>query len=410
MKICIATFGSDGDIQPYLALGKALKASGHEITFHTLDRYQPRVEQLGMRFHLMGKWNPTESSDLGRKMLATRNPAKHIELLYDTLLPHFLAAVPLAEEVVAESDLVVNHVITASIAAAAAKQKKPLVCGHLFPNVIPSPKLSPLGGEASGLKNWVLWGLLRRLLRRATDEKLNRVFAAAGAPSRRDLMLEGLHSSLLNLIAMSPRLLPKETGWPSHYHVTGYWFLEEPDYVPDAALERFLGAGEPPVLVTFGSMSGMDVDKQNRILLEGFALAKQRVIIQSGWAGFGEGQLPDEVHRVGFVPHSWLLTRVRGLIHHGGAGTTAAGLRAGIPQAIVWHLGDQSSWGKQVASLGVGVDPIWYGKLTPRWVAAAIRRLTEDAELAKNARGLGAGIRSENGTAEAVRLIESVGR
>ena len=86
MKICISTLGSDGDIQPYLALAKALSAAGHEILFHTMDHYRARVEKLGLRFHLMSEWDPLSAAELGRQMLATRNPAKHIQLLYDTLI------------------------------------------------------------------------------------------------------------------------------------------------------------------------------------------------------------------------------------------------------------------------------------------------------------------------------------
>ena len=283
-----------------------------------------------------------------------------------------------------------------------------MISGHLFHNVIPTSQQSPLGTPGHPLSNRMMWWLLGVMLRRYTDDTINRVFIESGLPPERDQQLKGLHSSLLNLIAISPRLLPKNTGWPAHYRTTGYWFLDEPEYTPEASLKDFLEAGEPPVLITFGSMTGMDVAQQNKTLLEGVIRSGKRAIFQAGWAGFGEGELPSQIHRVGVVPHSWLLPKVAGIMHHGGAGTTAASFRAGIPQGIVWHLGDQSSWGEQTKTLGVGLSPLWYKKLSAAWVEKAVRSFTEDRALQQKAKALGAEIRQEDGVADAVRAIEEV--
>jgi sterol 3beta-glucosyltransferase len=409
MKICVSTVGSDGDIQPYLALAKALSQRGHEILFHAADHYKARIEKHGLRFHLLSEWDPTAAAELGVKMLSTRNPLKHMQLLYDTLGPEFLKCLPRSQDAVSQVDLVINHVINTTVTVAAEAQKKPIISGHLFPNVIPSPKISPMGGAGNPILNRALWWLVSFGLRRTTDGTINKVFEAAGLPPGRDHLTHRLHSPLLNLIALSPRLLAKDHGLSDRYKITGYWYLDEPDYTPEPSLEKFLSEGEPPVLVTFGSMTGMDVDKQNQILLEGIKRSGKRAIFQSGWAGFGAGELPPQVLKIGVVPHSWLLPRVGGIIHHGGAGTTGASFRAGIPQGIVWHLGDQSSWGKQSESLGVGLPTIWYQKLSPEWVERAVNRLTGDQSLKQKAKQLGEEIRSERGLEEAVRLIEEVG-
>jgi sterol 3beta-glucosyltransferase len=408
MKICISTFGSTGDHQPYIALGLALQRAGHEVVFMAACHFHERIQKLGLQTYDYGPvWNQQKVDAISAAMIATTDPGRQIELMYEQSLPELLTAVPPSLALLAECDLLINHNVNVSAAAAAIKLGKPMMTGHLFPTLIETPQLSPLGGSLGSWPNRFLWFLVRQILRRKADPYIHQVFDNIGLPRQQDYLTRTLHSPLLNLVAISPALLPAETGWPSHYQTTGYWFLEEPSFRPDESLERFLSSGEPPVLVSFGSMSGFDVTKQTEALVEGARRAKVRMLLQAGWSGLGgSGELPENVYRIGVVPHSWLLPRVAAVMHHGGAGTTAAVLRAGVPQSVVWHLGDQSMWGKIVQAKGVGVAPIRHTKLTATWAEKTLQQLTQRTDLKQKAAAMGENIRAEDGLGNAVRAIE----
>ena len=167
------------------------------------------------------------------------------------------------------------------------------------------------------------------------------------------------------LYAYSPTLLPPP-DWPSRFHVTGAWFLDPPpDWQPPPDLVAFLEGGPPPVYVGFGSMTSADPDATLALVLDALSRAGQRGVLLHGWAGLGTGrELPDTVFALDDVPHSWLFPRMAALVHHGGAGTTVAGLRAGIPSVVTPLTADQPSWGRIVHRLGAGPRPIPFRRLT----------------------------------------------
>ena len=162
------------------------------------------------------------------------------------------------------------------------------------------------------------------------------------------------------LYGYSPAVIPPPADWGADVHVTGYWFLDPAeDWTPDAALADFLAAGPPPVYVGFGSMSSRNPEETANLILDALARAGQRGIIHAGWNGLQRSDLPGSVMMVDGVPFAWLFPRVAAVVHHGGAGTTSAGLRAGVPSVVVPFFGDQPYWGQRVADLGVGpgADP-----------------------------------------------------
>jgi sterol 3beta-glucosyltransferase len=147
---------------------------------------------------------------------------------------------------------------------------------------------------------------------------------------------------------------------------------------------------------------------QATVRLIGAALREtgQRAVIGSGWSGAAASDLPKNVLVVDHAPHDWLYERVAAVVHHGGAGTTAAGLRAGRPTLIIPHMSDQPFWGRRVHELGVGAKPIPRHRLTAETLAAGIRALVSDRAMAQQAAALGAQIRAEHGVENAVRWIE----
>jgi sterol 3beta-glucosyltransferase len=206
-------------------------------------------------------------------------------------------------------------------------------------------------------------------------------------------------------------VVPTPQDWHPATFATGYWFLDqESHWQPSAALVDFLNAGEPPVYVGFGSMPATDPQAKARLVIEALEKAGQRGILASGWGGLKADALPEHVLMIDQAPHDWLFPRVKAVVHHGGAGTTAAGLRAGKPAVICPYFGDQPFWGQRVYALGVGTEPIPQKKLTADNFASAIRTAVSDAEMQRRAAALGEKIRAENGVARAVSIIEETAR
>ncbi len=191
--------------------------------------------------------------------------------------------------------------------------------------------------------------------------------------------------------------------------MTGYWFLDpEEAWTPPADLAEFLQAGAPPIFIGFGSMSPRDPAAMMQVILQALARTQQRGIILSGWGGLHAADLPDAVYMLDSIPFSWLFPRVAAVVHHGGAGTTAAGLRAGVPSIIVPFFADQPFWGQRVADLGVGSQPIPRKQFTADRLAQAIEIAVTDQAMQQRAADLGAAIRSEDGIARAVEVIDQL--
>jgi sterol 3beta-glucosyltransferase len=168
-------------------------------------------------------------------------------------------------------------------------------------------------------------------------------------------------------------------------HVTGYWFPEDEEWQPPADLVRFLEGGSRPVFVGFGSMPVPDAEGTTVLVLEALRLSGQRGIVHAGWGGVGGSDLPEWAFRLEYAPYGWLFPRMAAVVHHGGSGTTAFGLRAGVPSLVVPFLFDQFYWGRRIAELGVGRAPVPFGKLTAEGLAAAIDEAVSDGGMRRRA-------------------------
>ena len=205
----------------------------------------------------------------------------------------------------------------------------------------------------------------------------------------------------------SPHVLSVPADWPDTATATGYWFLNhQADWQPPADLVDFLAAGPPPVYVGFGSISGRNPAKTTRIILEALAQTGQRGILATGWGGLKATDLPDSVFKLEAAPHDWLFPQMAAVVHHGGAGTTAAGLRAGVPSVVCPFFGDQPFWARRVAALGVGPAPVPYKKLSAKRLGQAIETAVADPQIRQRAVDLGRKIRAEDGVHKTVTLIE----
>ncbi len=207
------------------------------------------------------------------------------------------------------------------------------------------------------------------------------------------------------LYGFSPNVIPKPSDWGDHIEITGYYFLKDSAWQAPIGLTDFLEAGSPPIYLGFGSMNTRNPEQTTDIVLEALARTKQRGLIVTGWGGLRKSDLPESVFKIEYAPHEWLLPRTAAIVHHGGAGTTGASLRAGVPTIVVPFFYDQPFWGHRVAELGVGPKPIPRKLLSVERLAAAITTAVTDKEMQKRARILGKRIQAEDGVGHAVEFI-----
>jgi UDP:flavonoid glycosyltransferase YjiC (YdhE family) len=211
------------------------------------------------------------------------------------------------------------------------------------------------------------------------------------------------------LYGFSPSVLPAPADWGDEIHVTGYWFLDPDEaWLPPPALQDFLQAGPTPVYIGFGSMSSRKPEQTADLVIKALLKTNQRALLYSGWGALHKEDLPETIFMIDSTPHAWLFPRMAAVVHHGGAGTTAAGLRAGVPSIVIPFMVDQPFWGQRVQDLGVGPAPIPRSKLNADRLAAAIQEAVKNTGMRQRAAELGAKIRAEDGVATAVEIIQGM--
>lgn len=400
MKFIIPTIGTRGDVQPYIALALGLQGVGHTATLASHPVMRGLVASYGLPFASMGP-----DIDIGRETAAIRGRSPNWMLGFLRVMKFSFAMLEAAHAdllaLCPDVDLViVTHTAAGSIEA--DQLGLPTVSVTLMPQAIPVSDPNEAFLKRSAMK---IAGAGMGLV---MTRPLNQIRKRLGLPP---MGPAGITSSTLNLIPISPHVSPPDSRWEPRHHMTGYWFAPSPQgWTPPEDLAAFLAAGEPPVVVSLGAMalSGEDALEAAQITLQAVQEARVRAIIQGWDEPMKQLALPPTVFHAGPVPHDWLLERAGGIVHHGGFGTTAAGLRAGVPGLVIPHIIDQFIWGGKVAELGVGPQPISRPKLTAAKMAEALRQMASP-ELRAKAAGLGRAIRCEpDGVQEAIRLIELV--
>jgi sterol 3beta-glucosyltransferase len=409
MKILILTVGSRGDVQPYIALGAGLQAAGHAVTLATLAAFAPMAAERGLGFQpLRGEFLELLQTPEGKAALVGKgNPLallRQVTPMLRRILDDALAASAGAELLLYHPKALAGHSI-------AEKLGIPGILALPLPlysptAAFPSPILpvSNLGPTLNRLSHRVMVALATASVRGIVNRW--RKEALGLPPVRDELTLHG--RPLLRLYGYSPAVLPTPADWDEHSVATGYWFLDSPrGWEPPAALQAFLSAGPPPVYVGFGSMPTQDAARTTRMVLGALERAGQRGVLATGWGGLAAAELPPSVYLLDEAPHDWLFPHMAAVVHHGGAGTTAAGLRAGVPTVICPFFGDQPFWGRRVAAQGAGPRPIPQRRLTAEALGAAIQAAVGDTSMRARAEALGATIRAEDGVGQAVARIEA---
>jgi sterol 3beta-glucosyltransferase len=254
----------------------------------------------------------------------------------------------------------------------------------------------------------IMWTTSAATIKEFWKKEFGRAPDAFGNPFPRQVT-----PAMPTLVACSEAVFPRPADWPHGVYNTGYWFLdEEPGWQPPAELLRFLERGDPPVYVGFGSIGDPSAAEQTtRTVIEALQLAGQRGVLATGWSGMAQlDSLPEDIFILESAPHAWLFPRMAAVVHHGGAGTTAAGLRADVPAVVIPSGLDQFAWARRLHELGASAAPLPRKSLTAGGLAAAIRSALQ-REVVSAASALGEQIRSENGAAYAAQIIvETVNR
>lgn len=419
MKAFVVGHGTRGDVQPYVALGHALREAGHEVVLGAPAGSAPLVEPYGIPFALLpddmnsGMDDPKvrqaiESSFRGLrgKVTAMRQMARaKVELrkVYDAI-----AAVPAADV-----DVVV-HPVNSPIQHLAERLGVPAVAVGLQPGWVPSRSFqSPLVPfripRALNHASYRLNGLVLRALVGSGARWRAETLGLPRRPHQSDALRtpDGRPATVLQ--AFSKHVLPTPAEYPSWTHTTGYWFLPAAgDWTPPERLRAFLDAGDPPVYVGFGSMAGTEPARVGRTVTAAVRLAGVRAVLVTGWGGIDAERDAERVLVLDQAPHDWLFPWMAAIVHHGGGGTTGAALASGRPQVVCPFVADQPFWARRMHASGVAPDPLPQRRLTPESLARALRRAVGDDSMATRAAELGALILAEDGVGNAVALLERI--
>lgn len=433
MRITVLAHGSRGDVQPYLALCLGLRRAGHTVTLAAPEIYRNWVEGYGLAFAPLAG-DPYALMQQAASGSGIPGPVRSSLMVLRYVAPVAAQLVEDVRHACCGADAIVHSLLTTALGhAVAIENGVPDLSALIFmvfsaTEQFPNPLFRPWSGLPSKLIH---------IYNRKTHEEFTRVFWLGNQLGYRWLrrrypslppvsawpfarngsvcptpLLYGISRHALPPppdwhIPLPCRDLP---GWGEPYpQLTGYWFLDAPpDFQPPDGLLRFLEAGPPPVYAGFGSLAPRDFNRLMGITLDALRQTGQRAVFAAGWGGLHAVEtLPEWVYPVEEIPFDWLFPHVSAAIHHGGMGTTAAALRAGIPSVIVPFTFDQPFWGRQLHELGAGPAAIPNKQLTASALADGIRAALHNENIRCCAAEIGAKIRQEDGVARAVSLIEA---
>lgn len=421
MNILILTYGTRGDVQPYIALAKEMQHSGHRVTLAASVRFQGFVEKHEIDYAYMnddllsvidtdaGKDLLEKSSSIFGMIRQGIRVSKQIKPAQRALLAESWEAAQNTRP-----DFILFHPKAGGAPHIAEKLGIGCALVTPIPMFVPTRKTSfPVFPDLK-LGEWynrATYYLVRTITNRIWNGYIKDFRETLGLPPLRkyDFLKTASGEDIPVIHAHSEAVVPRPSDWPESAQVAGYFFLDEEErWTPPQDLQDFLNRGTPPVYVGFGSMAGRNPEYLAEIVLEALQKADLRGIIATGWGGLETADLPDTVFKITSAPHSWLFPKMAAVVHHGGAGTTAAGLRAGKPSVITPFFGDQPFWGKRVYDLGAGPKPIMRKKLNADSLADAMSQAATDRMMIDRAVKIGETIRKENGVKTAVALIEKL--
>ncbi len=421
MKITLLAIGTIGDLNPLLALGIELRQLGYEVKIVTHQVFEHLAHEYGFKYGLI-RCNPAEilnsrDADLIKSLDSSKGYHQLQACYYFTKMQTAVLEQVLIDcwKACQDSDAVIYSILGRNaVASIVEKLRIPSVGVYLQPvhptKVFAHPISTKQGiwKEKMNQFSWQLgeifmWTPFRAVINRWREEYL-------GLPPIKEVFFywdQLRKQEELVLYAISPSVLPFPPDWDSHIQITGYLFLNQrKNWLPDPHLVDFLNQGVPPFYIGFGSVDSHPEFKRNfDLIIKILEQHQQRAILSIAASNVEIGYLSKGIFQVGYVPHDWIFPYVSAIVHQGGAGTTAEGLRAGKPAIILPIMLDQYFWAWRVAELGAGTQPIPFCQLGEENFAQALNEILYHSSKQVKARALGEKISEENGNKKCGDLI-----
>jgi rhamnosyltransferase subunit B len=423
-KAVLATFGTQGDLHPMLALAIALRARGIEPILAAADTYRSKVEAEGISFRVMRPSIDSVASRLGLQQQAlAQKVAAHPEfLIEEVILPHLRESYEDIMAITHDVDMVITQSAAYGARVAADMRGLPHVGIVLQPLVFMSSHDPPILANMARLSKWIYAGgphvtrpflALGRALARRWARPIEHLRRELGLPKANGHpLLEGQLSGEAIVALFSPLFGGLQPDHPPRTHIKGFAFYDSEVGGPpqlDAPLEQFLNSGSPPIVFTQGTSAVHDAEDFIRESLQAITLLGARAVfvLDAERAQQWQRHASESVLIAGYAPYSKLFPRALINVHHGGVGTTAQALRAGRPQLVAPYLVDQPDNAARVARLGVG-RTLELPRYRATRVAEELRALTHDPRYAQRALELGQQIAREDGAAAGADLIVEI--
>ena len=424
MHVMLMTYGTRGDVQPFVALGRGLIDKGHQVTVAAPERFAGFITDHDLEFAalsnaLIALTDDPQFADASdpkasavAKLTSLFAISKKARGLQDTLLDDIFRAIDQAKP-----DVIVFHPKTFGALPIGRHFGIPVVMAQLIPSFIPTGDYPHMGIPDLGLRdtlgrwyNRVTGKLIYRILNATLRRQVCRWAARrqSGINAKSLDIVKSCQSGTLRIIhAFSNAVISRPKDWPEHATVSGYWFLDRTTQTdpPDPAVQNFIESHKNLIYIGFGSMPGNDPSAMAKMIAKAVSQADVSAIVATGWGGMGDIDWPSNILAVREVPHDWLFPKVDIVIHHGGAGTCAAAMRAGRPSIIIPFFGDQPFWAKCLHRLGVAPRPIKPAKLDAAMLAQQIKTVLETPSYQNNAEHLASKIAADDGIANAIAEI-----
>jgi sterol 3beta-glucosyltransferase len=413
VKITLLTYGSRGDVEPFIALAKGLTHAGHAVRLAAPQVFDPLLGSTQIEFFGL----PGNPGQLVQGLVdeAGRNPWRMVFAMGDFVLPLALEVSKIASQAAEGADIIVHSFLLTSLGYELAHQQSiPDISAQFFPvfcstSEFPAPTFPPLplGGTYRRLTHQIVSQVFwrgSRLLYKLARRRHPVLPPLTGWPfNRRNQRQTPI------LYAFSPQVVPRPQDWPAHAHITGYWFPQDTgSKEPDRALMDYLAAGPKPLVVAFGSTVSSRLRRIGDQVLAALTLTGQRGILVG--SGLEIENLPPDIYAIADVPYQRLFPYAAAVLHHGGAGTTGKGLQAGVPNVVIPFTSDQPFWGSRVRALGAGPRPLAPGRITVKKLAVTIEAAINDITMRERAVQIGRAIAQEDGVSQAVAIIEQYAR
>ncbi|KAH7928152.1 glycosyltransferase family 1 protein [Leucogyrophana mollusca] len=420
MNIVIMIVGSRGDVQPYVALGKKLLKDGHRVRLATHGTFRSFVREAGLEFFDIGGDPQALMSYMvknpglmpGLESVTNGDISRKRTMLAEMFDGCWRACCESDDEsgVAFAADAIISNPPAFAHIHCAEALGIPLLLTFTMPwsptKAFPHPLVNINSSNAEpGLTNYLSYALADLLTWQGIGDIVN-VFRSKTLGLSTLTLRSG--AGLVDRLkipwtyCMSPTLIPPPEDWKNHIDTVGFYFLDlATTYEPPEELAAFLAKGPPPLYIGFGSIVVDDPKAMSEMIFEATAQASVRAVVSAGWGGLGGMSIPDHIYILGNVPHDWLFGRVSAVVHHGGAGTTAIGLRMGRPTVVIPFFGDQPFWGMMIHKGGAGPKPIPHKQLTVENLRDAIKFAT-GAGAQRAAKRMSERIKDEDGLRKGV--------